>query len=60
MLTMAAAEVYLALAKSKPADVLGGALRAHQSNKPGLPFLRLAVTSVTATWAAQAAKSPTG
>jgi hypothetical protein len=76
MLTMAAAGVYLAFAKSKPGDVLGGALTLYlvatswitakrRNGKPGLfdwcaLLAVFTLTSVTATWAAQAAKSPTG
>lgn len=76
MLTMAAGGVYLAFAKSKPGDVLGGALTLYlvatswvtarrRTGKPGVfdwtaLLAVFALISVTATWAVEAAQSPTG
>lgn len=76
MLIMAAAGVYLAIAKSKPGDVLGGALTLYlvatswitarrRTGKPGVfdgcaLLAALTLVTVTATWAAEAATNSTG
>ena len=76
MLIMASGGVYLAIEKSKLGDVLGGILTLYlvatswitarrRSGKPGIfdwsaLAVVVALVSVTATWAAQAANSATG
>ncbi len=76
MLTMASAGVYLAIAKSKPGDVLGGALTLYlvvtswaiarrRDRRPALfdwcaLAAVIALVSLSATWAIEAASSPTG
>jgi uncharacterized membrane protein len=76
MLIMAVAGVYLAVAKSRPGDVLGGTLTLYlvatswvtakrRNGTPGIfdwcaLVAVFALVSLTATWAAEAFKSPTG
>lgn len=76
MLIMASGGLYLAVAKSRPGDVLGGALTLYlvatswtiARRRNGIPgvfdwFALAAVVvlvGVTATWAVEAARSPTG
>jgi len=76
MLIMASAGVYLAIVKSRPGDVLGGALTLYlvatswaiarrRNGRPGVfDWCALAAAAalviLTVTWAVQAATSPTG
>jgi hypothetical protein len=76
MLIMASAGVYLAIAKSRPGDVLGGALTLYlvatswaiarrRKGRPGVfdwcaLAVAIALVILTATWAVEAATSPTG
>lgn len=76
MLIMASAGVYLAIAKSRPGDVLGGALTLYlvatswaiarrQNRRPGVFDWcalagAIALVILTVTWAVEAATSPTG
>jgi hypothetical protein len=76
MLVMAAVGVDLAIAKSRPGDVLGGTLTLYlvatswvtarrRSGTPGIfdwcaLVAVLALVSLTATWAVEAFRSPTG
>ena len=76
MLIMASAGVYLAITKSRPGDVLGGALTLYlvatswmvarrPNGRPGMfdwcaLAAVIALVGLTATWAAEAVISPTG
>lgn len=76
MLLMASAGVFLAIAKSRPGDELGGALTLYlvvtswsiarrRNGKPGVfdwvaLAVAIALVILTATWAVEAATSPTG